>query len=75
VHAKASREETTTSSKRGIMTGMLETSPGLAMKKTARSTLLRPQNRDQENHSQPCPEQREDDVGDGCKGFPALELG
>jgi hypothetical protein len=38
VNAKATREETTSSSKRGIMFGMLETRPGLAMKKTVRTT-------------------------------------
>jgi hypothetical protein len=35
VVAKTSREETTSSSKRGIMARMLETPGGLAMKKTA----------------------------------------
>jgi hypothetical protein len=35
VHAKARREETTSSSKRGIMVEMLETPRVLAMKKTA----------------------------------------
>jgi hypothetical protein len=35
VNARAIREETTSSSKRVIMPGMLETRPGLAMKKTA----------------------------------------
>jgi hypothetical protein len=46
VDAKASKEETTNSSKRGIMFEMLETPGGLAMKKTAEihpsSRVIRP---------------------------------
>jgi hypothetical protein len=50
VVAKTSREETTSSSKRGIMYEMLERPAGLAMKKTAENYAMIRKSTDNQNH-------------------------
>jgi len=69
VVAKTSREETTSSSKRGIMYEMLERPAGLAMKKTAENTR-----HDQKKHRQPEPQERECKMDEGFKFFSEIKF-